>query len=140
MRYLVVSDVHSNFPALQSVLMDAPDHDEVLCLGDLVGYGPNPNECVDRVRDLALTCIAGNHDWGAIGQADLSVFNRDARRALIWTQNQMAPSVRSFLAGLEPRLDMEGPLLLSHGSPRDPIWEHMVDVGTATAIFRRFDF
>jgi diadenosine tetraphosphatase ApaH/serine/threonine PP2A family protein phosphatase len=140
MRYLVISDVHSNFPALQSVLMDAPDHDEVLCLGDLVGYGPNPNECVDRVRDLALTCIAGNHDWGAIGQADLSVFNRDARRALIWTQNQMAPSVRSFLEGLEPRLDMEGPLLLSHGSPRDPIWEYMVDVGTATVNFRRFDF
>jgi predicted phosphodiesterase len=139
MRYLVFSDVHSNFPALQSVLMDAPDFDEALCLGDLVGYGPNPNECVDRVQDLTLTCIAGNHDWGAIGRADLSVFNREAREALFWTQEQMAPSVKSFLGNLEPRHELAESILLSHGSPRDPVWEYLVDVPTATANFRRFD-
>ena len=140
MRYLVFSDVHSNFPALQSVLMDAPDFDEVVCLGDLVGYGPNPNECVDRVRDLALTCIAGNHDWGAIGRADLSIFNREAREALLWTQEMMTSSVRSFLDILELRVDLTESVLLSHGSPRDPIWEYMVDVATATENFQRFDF
>lgn len=140
MRYLVFSDVHSNFPALQSVLMDAPDYDEALCLGDLVGYGPNPNECVDRVQDLELTCIAGNHDWGAIGRADLTVFNREARQALIWTQQQMSASVQSFLGSLEPKLELTDSILLSHGSPRDPVWEYMVDVGTATDNFRHFDF
>ena len=139
MRYLVVSDVHSNFPALQHVLMDAPDYDEVLCLGDLVGYGPNPNECVNRVRDLPVTCIAGNHDWGAIGRADLAVFNREAREALLWTQQQMTTSVTTFLSGLRPRLDLEY-ALLCHGSPRDPVWEYMVDVRTATASFRHYDF
>ncbi len=140
MRYLVFSDVHGNFPALQSVLMDAPDYDEAICLGDLVGYGPNPNECVDRVRDLKLTCIAGNHDWGSIGRADLSVFNREARQALIWTQQRMVPSVQSFLGGLEPRLELTDSILLSHGSPRDPVWEYMVNAGIATDNFRQFDF
>lgn len=140
MRYLVVSDIHSNAPALEAVLRDAPVFDALVCLGDIVGYGPNPNECVDRLQDYELVCLAGNHDWGAVGQADLLIFNRDARRALTWTQDEMKPSSYRFLRSLSPAHSLIDGVLLAHGSPRDPVWEYLVDLSSATHSFQQFDF
>ena len=83
MRVLVISDIHANYDALQAVLRDAGEVDETWCLGDIVGYGPEPNLCVERVRDIPqLTCLLGNHDVAALGRMPLSAFNGDARRSL----------------------------------------------------------
>ncbi len=139
MRYVVISDIHSNYPALQTVLTYAQPFDAILCLGDLVGYGPSPNECVERIQDFPHTAIVGNHDWGAIGRADLLVFNNDARQALYWTQHELHPENRNFLSDLPLTMRMEE-ILLAHGSPREPIWEYVVDVRTATANFKEYDF
>ncbi|MBV9279260.1 MAG: metallophosphoesterase, partial [Chloroflexi bacterium] len=126
MRHLVLTDIHANLEALEAVLADAGEYEAVLCLGDLVGYGPNPNECVDCVRELAeLTCLAGNHDWAAIGKLDLSSFNAEARKAAEWTQAKLRPDVLTYLKGLPAKLEREG-YALAHGSPRDPIWEYLV--------------
>lgn len=126
MRYLVLSDIHANLEALEAVLADAGAYDAVLCLGDLVGYGPNPNECVNRVRELpGLTCLVGNHDWAALGRMDLASFNSDARRAAEWTQDHIDGEVREYLSGLPPKMDSPE-FALAHGSPRDPIWEYLV--------------
>ncbi len=139
MRYLVISDVHGNFPALQMVLQDAPAFDAVLCLGDLVGYGPNPNECVERVQEFPLTCIVGNHDWGTIGRADLLIFNNDARQALYWTQHELSSENRAFISDLPTTVRIDD-FLLVHGSPREPIWEYLVDVRSARENFLGYAF
>ncbi|HOT91943.1 MAG TPA: metallophosphoesterase family protein [Anaerolineae bacterium] len=139
MRYIVISDIHGNFPALQTVLLDAQPFDAVLCLGDLIGYGPNPNECVERVQDFPLTCIVGNHDWGAIGRADLLIFNNDARQALYWTQHELSSENRNFIADLPTTVQMDD-FLLVHGSPREPIWEYLVDVRSARENFMAHNF
>ena len=126
MRYLVLTDIHANLEALEAVLADSGEFDAVLCLGDLVGYGPNPNECVDRVRELpGLVCLAGNHDWAALGRLDLGSFNSEARKAAEWTAEQLRDDVRSYLEELSPKLETED-FALAHGSPRDPIWEYLV--------------
>ena len=142
MRYIVVSDIHSSAPALEAVLRDAPAFDALICLGDIVGYGPSPNACVERVQDFDLTCLSGNHDQGAIGQADVRIFNREAREALSWTQRELTPANLSFLHSLSPAaaLDDDGRILLAHGSPRDPVWEYIVDPSAATQNFRQFRF
>lgn len=139
MRYVVISDIHGNFPALQMVLVDAQPFDAILCLGDIVGYGPNPNECVERVQDFPLTAIVGNHDWGAIGRADLLIFNNDARQALYWTQHELSSENRKFLSDLPPTVQLDG-FLLAHGSPREPIWEYLVDARSARENFVAYDF
>ena len=140
MRYLVVSDIHSNAPALEAVLHDSPEFDAVVCLGDVVGYGPNPNECVSRLSDFRMTCLAGNHDWGAIGKADLLIFNREARLALLWTQAVMRAPATEFLKLLPPMLTLNDGIVLAHGSPRDPVWEYLVDGASAAQCFEQFDF
>jgi diadenosine tetraphosphatase ApaH/serine/threonine PP2A family protein phosphatase len=134
-QYLVISDIHSNLAALEAVLEDAPDFDELWCLGDLVGYGPNPNECIDRVRDFSHTSLAGNHDWAALGKLDLSSFNAVARAANEWTQQQLTSGSRTYLGSLSPSLQ-QGDFALAHGSPREPIWEYIMDTNTA---YRNFD-
>ena len=140
MRYLVVSDIHGNAPALEAVLRDAPAFDALICLGDLVGYGPNPNECASRLSDFSLVCLAGNHDRGAIGKADLAIFNRDARQALQWTASVMRPAVGEFLKGLPPMQALTDGIVLAHGSPRDPVWEYLVDAAAAAQNFEQCDF
>lgn len=139
MRYLVVSDIHSNFPALQRVIADAQPFDGILCLGDIVGYGPNPNECVERLSDFDLVCIPGNHDWGVIGKVNPSVFNRDARHALSWTRSVLTEYNLEFIASLPVTVEVEN-FLLAHGSPRDPIWEYTVDLRLVAENFLNVDF
>lgn len=137
MRYLVISDIHANLAALETVLEDAPDFDEVWCLGDLVGYGPKPNECIERVRSLPHTSLAGNHDWAALGKLDLSSFNFVARAANEWTQEQLTSSSRTYLSGLSPSLQ-RGDFALAHASPREPVWEYIMDTTTARENFEHF--
>lgn len=137
MRYLIISDVHANLTALEAVLADAPEFDEIWCLGDLVGYGPNPNECVERIQDFAHTNLAGNHDWAVLGKLDLSSFNIDARTASMWTQTILSPAVREYLNTLPTRVEQDG-FFMAHASPREPVWEYILDANQALANFEHF--
>jgi predicted phosphodiesterase len=130
MRYLVISDIHANLTALETVLADAgqlgQDYDFVWCLGDVVGYGPDPNECIDRLRSLPHLCIAGNHDWAALGRLDIRTFNADARKAVGWTRETLTDENLAFLEAL-PITFVLGDFTLAHGSPREPVWEYILD-------------
>ena len=139
MRYLVLSDIHSNLAALEAVLAAAGEVDVTWCLGDTVGYGPQPNECTESVRALPqLSCVAGNHDWGALGKLDLSDFNDEARFAAEWTADQLSPANRAWLDGLPERIEADG-FTLVHGSPRHPIWEYILNSGVAQANMAYFE-
>jgi diadenosine tetraphosphatase ApaH/serine/threonine PP2A family protein phosphatase len=140
-RYAVFSDVHANLEALDAVLADVGRRspDVYLCLGDIVGYGPDPNECVDTVRRLGAAVVAGNHDRGAIGGLPLAVFSPLARTALEWTAGVLSAASRLFLAALPERF--EAPAFLAvHGSPRGPIDEYVLDLPTALAVFAESPF
>ncbi len=127
MRVLIISDIHANLVALEAVLADASDYEAVWFLGDLVGYGPNPNECVERVRALPnLRCLVGNHDKAVLNEIDLSVFNGDARAAITWTRRQCTASTLDYLRAL-PAQDRHADFTLAHGSPRQPVWEYILD-------------
>jgi diadenosine tetraphosphatase ApaH/serine/threonine PP2A family protein phosphatase len=138
MRYLILSDIHSNLVALEAVLEDAPSGLPVWCLGDLVGYGPNPNECVNRLRELEPKCIVGNHDWAVMGQADIDDFNPEAKEAVLWTRKQLTPDNMAYLQHLPISL-IEGEFTLVHGSPRKPIWEYILHPSTASLNFAYFN-
>jgi predicted phosphodiesterase len=138
MRVLVVSDVHSNRAALDAVVAAAGDVDAVWSLGDLVGYGPYPNECIELLRDLNAVSIPGNHDWGVLGKADLGMFNPDARQANLWNRAQLRPASRAYLGALE-ETHVEGAFTLAHGSPRTPIWEYLLYPDSARENFAHFD-
>ena len=127
MHVLIISDIHANLPALETVLAHAGSYEAVWCLGDLVGYGPNPNECVERVRALpGLICLVGNHDKAVLGEIDLNIFNLDARIAIAWTQHVLSTETLAYLQSL-PATDQSGEFTLVHGSPRQPIWEYILD-------------
>lgn len=137
MRYLIMSDIHANLVALEAVLDDAPDFDELWCLGDLVGYGPNPNECVERIQSFSHISLAGNHDWAALGKLDLDSFNVDARTANKWTQSELTPAVREYLNELPTHMERDG-FYLAHASPRKPVWEYIIDANVAYVNFKHF--
>jgi diadenosine tetraphosphatase ApaH/serine/threonine PP2A family protein phosphatase len=127
-KVLVISDVHANITALEAVLADAGKVDEVWCLGDIAGYGPDPNECVERIRALPeLTCMMGNHDYGAVGDMTLDIFNIDAKKALLWQRNILTDASKEFLRTLSQKPQVRGSVTLVHGSPRDPIWEYVMN-------------
>jgi len=94
-RYLIISDIHSNLAALMAVLQDAGEFDAIWCLGDIVGYGPDPNQCVARLREYDHFSIAGNHDWAALGRLSLENFNIDARLANGWTYDELSGASRA---------------------------------------------
>jgi predicted phosphodiesterase len=147
MKILVISDIHANLAALEAVLVDAGQYDAAWCLGDLVGYGPDPNECIACVRKLPnLLCVIGNHDSAVMGQIDSNAFNSEARRAIEWTRKNLTSSARGFLGSLPERiatdagyLDLPRQITLVHGSPRQPVWEYLLDTYTATTNFEYFD-
>ncbi len=138
MRYLIISDIHSNLKAFEAVLADAGPFDKVWCLGDIVGYGPDPNGCVERLRNLPHICVAGNHDWAVLGKLDLEDFNREARKACLWTRKQLSPTNLEYLDSLPETIVEEG-FTLVHGSPRHPIWEYILYPSVAEANFEHFD-
>lgn len=132
MRCLVLSDIHGNLPALETVLQNAGSVDAVYCLGDTVGYGADPNACIDALRALPnLSVVMGNHDAAAAARIDVDLFNRDARRAIRWTQKELTAQNLGWLQGLPLSLRL-GDVTLVHGSPRDPLWEYLLD-GSAGA-------
>ena len=127
-KVLVISDVHANLTALEAVLADAGKVDEVWCLGDIAGYGPDPNECIERIQALPkLTCMMGNHDYGAIGTMALETFNVDAKKALLWQRDILTDASKKFLLTLSQEPRVCGSVTLVHGSPRDPIWEYVMN-------------
>lgn len=131
MLYGVFSDVHSNLEALTVVLefFEEMDAEGYVCLGDLVGYGGDPNECLDRVRALKkLSIIGGNHDLATIGRLELDWFNQYARAAVLWTQTKLTRENRLFLESLTARLDAPE-FTLAHGTPRNPPEEYLLSPG-----------
>ncbi|MGA2488879.1 MAG: metallophosphoesterase family protein [Anaerolineales bacterium] len=126
---LVISDVHANITALEAVLADAGKMNEVWCLGDIAGYGPDPNECIERIRALPeLTCtMMGNHDYAAIGNLALETFNSDAKKALLWQRQMLTDASKGFLRRSLQQPKVCGGVTLVHGSPRDPIWEYVMN-------------
>jgi diadenosine tetraphosphatase ApaH/serine/threonine PP2A family protein phosphatase len=137
LRVAVISDIHANLHAFESVLaaVDAERPDRIWCLGDLVGYGPRPNECVALARERADVCLAGNHDLGVLGAIDLEEFSGDAGAAALWTRGVLEDDARIFMTGLQPTGLAEG-VGLYHGSPRDPVWEYILSEGSARASFK----
>ena len=139
MRTLIISDIHANLTALEAVLVDAGEVDTVWCLGDLVGYGPDPNECVERIRGLPnLHCIIGNHDAAAVGNIEVDAFNPEARKTVLWTRERLTPVNKAYLKQLPERVDLDY-ITLVHGSPFRPVWEYLLDTRTATFNFEFFE-
>ena len=132
MRVLVISDIHSNLVALEAVLADAGPVDAVWHLGDVVGYGPDPDRVVARLAELDAIGVRGNHDAAALGGPEIEWFNPDARRAAEWTRDAMSEATRDWLAALPLRREI-GPVSLVHGSPRDPLREYIVSLGVVRA-------
>lgn len=133
MRYAILADIHGNLAAFQAVLDDARDHggfDEIWCLGDVVGYGPEPHQCIELLRSFKHLCIAGNHDWAAIGNMDTSDFNPVAAQACHWTASQLTEEDIAYLKAL-PLTLVQGNCTLAHGSPREPIWEYLLSLEQA---------
>lgn len=140
MRWALLSDIHGNLTALQRVLAEIENHqvDGILCLGDIVGYGARPNECVALVQGRAELCVRGNHDAGVLGAIDIDYFSGRARQAIIWTQQCLNETSRSYLSGRPLRAHRHQALLV-HGSPRDPLWEYILDLQTAYINFQEND-
>jgi predicted phosphodiesterase len=127
MRVAVVSDIHGNRHALEAVLLEVRDArvQEMWCLGDLVGYGAEPDACVELVREHAAICLAGNHDLAVTGELPLDEFSRGASLAARWTQEVIEAENLAYLERLEPQL-IERRVGLYHASPRDPVWEYVL--------------
>jgi predicted phosphodiesterase len=138
MRIAVLSDVHGNLPALEAVLEALKPYDAVWQLGDIVGYGPQPDEVVARLADEKAIGVRGNHDSAAIGELDTDAFNDDARTAVEWTADRISSETRSWLAAL-PLRTVDQPFTLVHGSPRDPTWEYVFSAGVARANLPAFE-
>jgi predicted phosphodiesterase len=145
MRVLILSDIHGNLVALESVLSAADGaYDAIWCLGDIVGYGPRPNECAELVRERAALCVMGNHDWAVLDRDGITVddFNPQARQVVLWTREQLTASNRAYLAGL-PHTPIHPPstdaILITHASPREPVWEYILTPSIAMENFAVFD-
>lgn len=144
MRILVLSDIHGNLAALESVLSAAEGHYDVIwCLGDVIGYGPRPNECVSIIREQTVICVMGNHDWAGLGRPGIDVesFNPQAKQAVLWTQDKLSDETREFLDAL-PVHPVHAPehdsCLITHASPREPVWEYVTTPSIAMENFAFF--
>jgi len=133
-KIAVISDVHANLPALEAVLtaIDGSGPEEIWCLGDVVGYGAEPDACADLVRGRCDLCLVGNHDLAVLGNLDIAAFSQAAAEAVAWTRKNVAARTLDFLRDLEPAVQRDG-IALFHASPRDPIWEYVLSVEQADA-------
>ena len=139
MRTLIVSDIHSNIVALDAVIAAAEAEEEVsrvLCLGDIVGYGPSPMACIERLWERRAVSIKGNHDAAAVGQISLDEFNSFAAEACRWTSGQLTSQAKEWLGDLPETLHDES-FLLVHGSPQNPLWDYLVSYGQAVDAWER---
>lgn len=137
MRVAVLSDIHSNAPALEAVLDAIGRFDQLWVLGDIVGYGPYPDAVVERLRAEGAIAVQGNHDAAVSGRIPVHTFNEMARAAVEWTASRIEPATRDWLAGL-PERRQELDFTLVHGSPRDPLWEYLFSVSVARESFDAF--
>jgi len=144
MRYAIFTDIHANLEALETVLARIDELaqeqpvDQIWFLGDLVGYGPNPNECIETLRERTDVIIAGNHDWAAVGKLDLDDFSAAARISAEWTAKELTPEHREFLRSLPERLEIDECTLV-HGSPYGPLWEYLTSEVLAERSFQYFN-
>ncbi|HEX4484188.1 MAG TPA: metallophosphoesterase family protein [Solirubrobacteraceae bacterium] len=138
MKVAVISDIHANRQAFEATLeaVAASDAAELWCLGDLVGYGADPDACVELAREHAAVCLAGNHDMAVTGEIPLDEFSRGASLAAQWTREVIAPRNLEFLSTLRPE-GQEGAVGLYHASPRDPVWEYVLSTLLAELCFDR---
>jgi diadenosine tetraphosphatase ApaH/serine/threonine PP2A family protein phosphatase len=136
LRAAVLSDVHSNLPALEAVLaaVDEAAPDQVWCLGDVVGYGADPDACAALVRERCEVCLVGNHDLAVLDALDITAFSETAKAAVEWTRAEADAATLEFLGGLQPAMAHAG-IALYHASPRDPIWEYVLSIEQAEAGF-----
>jgi predicted phosphodiesterase len=134
LRVAVLSDVHSNQPALEAVLaaIEEAGVEELWCLGDVVGYGAQPDACTTLIRESCDVCLVGNHDLAVLDSLDVSSFSDTAAVAVRWTQEHASEETFEFLRGLEPTASRAG-LGMFHASPRDPVWEYVLSVDQAEA-------
>jgi len=140
MRYAIIADIHANLAAFTAVLIDIEhrgEAEEIWCLGDIVGYGPDPHQCIELLRQTNHVCVAGNHDWAAIGKVDTAEFNPDAAEACRWTAQQLTPEDIQYLKSL-PQVIQKDDFTLVHGSPREPIWEYLLSTSIARENFAYF--
>ncbi len=138
MKYAIYSDVHSNVEAFQAVLNDIGRQkvDQKLFLGDIVGYGPNPNECIDILKQNADVMLAGNHDWAAVGLTDTSYFNPYATASMEWTAEQLTKENKEFLKKLKPTGIIDN-LQLVHSTPYEPeAWHYIMNMRDAQANYK----
>ncbi len=128
MRILVLSDIHANLAALEAVIADAGTFEKIWCLGDVVGYGPQPNECIDRLRQFDFSGVAGNHDLGVVGKTGLWDFTQEAREMIFFTRHWLSAANFQWLEKLtEKTLGVGHGFTLVHASPRDPVWETITE-------------
>jgi len=140
MKFAIISDIHGNLPALQAVLTRIQEEscDEIVCLGDLVGYGPFPNECVETIRNVTDKIIIGNHDHAAIGLTNTTYFNPYAKAAIVWTQSVLTEETRRFLMSLQMQISENG-VLFVHATPCTPKeWDYILNTIDAAKNFRCF--
>lgn len=132
----MISDIHANLPALEAVLgaIDGAGVEEIWCLGDVLGYGAEPNECADLVCERCAVCLVGNHDLAVFGALDIAAFSEAAAEAVAWTQENVSERSLAPLRELEPAGEREG-IGLFHASPRDPVWEYVLSAEQANACF-----
>ena len=134
MRIAAISDIHSNLPALEAVLaaIDESEVDEIWCLGDVIGYGSEPDACAELVRERCDVCLVGNHDLAVLGELDIAAFSEAAAAAVEWTRERIGEPALEFLRELDPTLQRKG-IGLFHASPRDPVWEYVLSIEQADA-------
>jgi predicted phosphodiesterase len=135
-KYGIIADIHSNLEALDVVLAELRSVDRLVCLGDLVGYGPNPNECVEKIRDLKIPVVAGNHDKAVANELEDSWFSPEAREAIAWTQEVITGDNLKYLKGL-PEVLEEDDFVMVHGSLRSPIVEYIASLSEAMPTFEK---
>jgi diadenosine tetraphosphatase ApaH/serine/threonine PP2A family protein phosphatase len=133
MRAAVITDIHSNLPALDAVLtaIDDADVEEIWCLGDVVGYGADPDRCTEVTKERSDACLVGNHDLAVLEELDVSSFSSVAAAAVSWTQRNAKPSTLDYLRELSPQGE-RAEVGLFHASPRDPVWEYVLSIDQAT--------
>ena len=140
MKYGIISDIHSNIEALDEVLNNMGKIDKIICLGDVVGYGASPNDCIRRVKEIKSKCIAGNHDLAAIGKLDIGFFNQEARAAIQWTANKLTRESISYLKIFKEEIYLQDNIFAVHGSPGNNKWDYISDDYTAAMVFEKYIF
>jgi len=140
MRYAIISDIHGNVEALKAVIKDISDRsvDSILCLGDIVGYYPDPEECIEITRQYVSSCVAGNHDYAAIGKIDTSNFTYYAFAAMEWTKENLSAEGKQYLESLPLSIEKDG-IFLTHSSPSNPRDWVYVFPDSEEAIFKAFN-